>query len=363
MDAGSLRGAGVVFFSDYFERVKRLTPPIRWLPLAATACVSPQLAPAPDAHPGPPSYADAVDRISAQQRVDDSVAVANGRSILMTHGGPAPRVYVLLHGFTDAPTQFASVGAHLFADGANVYIPRLPHHAERTAGLRAISRVRSDELARFADTTIEMARGLADTVVVVGLSAGGVLAGWISQFHPEVHRAVLIAPAIAPGIISDDDAGGLVMLASRLPDIERRSAPDTTRPENITGITSRGLAELLRLGHQVHEQAENGSPAVRNIVFLLNERDRTVSEAAALDLAQRWMDRGAGVWAYRFTAATNLPHNVMELTSHGGNTDLVYPIVEALARGVPVMQPEVVRLLSVPCEGFRCRLRRWAREP
>jgi carboxylesterase len=335
-----------------------------WLSLFAVACAPPQTAPSPDPHPGAPSYADAVARIATQQRQDDSVAVPGGRSLLMTHGAPAPRVYLLFHGFTDAPTQFAAVGAHLFADGDNVYIPRLPHHAERVSPLRAISRVRSDELARFADSTVEIARGLGDTVIVVGLSAGGVLAGWIAEFHPEVQRAVLIAPAIAPGGLSDDDGGGLVILASKLPDIERRAAPvDTGRPENVPGITTRGLAELLRLGRRVHDQAENGPPAVRDIVFLLNERDRTVSEAASLDLAQRWMDRGAGVRTFRFTAATNLPHNVMELSAHGGNTDLVYPVVESLARGHGVVQRDTVQLLGVPCQGFRCRLRRLAGAP
>jgi carboxylesterase len=330
-----------------------------WISLATAACITPQVAPEPDVHPGAPSYVDAVARITTQQLRDDSVAVANGRSILLTHGAPAPRVYVLLHGFTDAPTQFATVGAHLFADGANVYIPRLPHHAERTSPLRAISRVRRDELARFADSTVEIARGLGDTIVVVGLSAGGVLAGWIAQFHSEVQRTVLIAPAIGPGHVSDDDAGGLVILASKLPDVERMNAPiDTSRPENIDGITTRGLAELLQLGRRVHEQAENGSPAVHDIVFLLNERDRTVSESATLDLAQRWLDRGASVSAYRFAASANLSHNVMELTSRGGNTDLVYPVVEALARGQGVAQSDTVRLLGVPCLGFRCRLRR-----
>jgi len=339
-------------------------PAVLGVSLVAAACAPPQTAPGPDAHPGAPSYADAVARIATQQRQDDSVAVANGRSILMTRGAPAPRVYVLLHGFTDAPTQFATVGAHLFADSANVYIPRLPHHAERTSPLRAISRVRSEELSRFADSTVEIARGLGDTIIVVGLSAGGVLAGWIAEFHPEVQRAVLIAPAIAPGIVSDDDGGGLVLLASKLPDIQRGAAPaDTIRPENVAGITTRGLAELLRLGRRVHDQAESGPPAVHDIVFLLNQRDRTVSEAASLDLAQRWLDRGADVRVYRLTALTNLPHNVMELSSRGGNTNLVYPIVEALARGHGVAQEDTVRLLGVPCEGFRCRFRRLAPEP
>lgn len=330
-------------------------------PLVLAACVnpSPEVSAVPAAHPDAMSYSDAVARISARQRQDDSVAVANGRSILMTHGAHTPHVYVLLHGFTDAPTQFAAVGANLFADGDNVYIPRLPHHAERVAPLRAISRVRGDELARFADSTAEIARGLGDTIVVVGLSAGGVLAGWIAQFHPEIQRAVLIAPAIGPGRVADDEGAGLVILASKLPDIERATGPiDSMRPENIPGITTRGLAELLRLGKRVHDGAEAAPPGARDIVFLLNERDHTVSESAAVDLAQRWLDRGATVAAYRFRATEKLPHNVLELTSHGGNTDLVYPVVEALARG---MAPATVPQLDVPCEGFRCRLRRWAR--
>src|SRR5262249_19235466 len=158
----------------------------------------------------------------------------------------------------------------------------------------------------------EIARGLGDTIVVVGLSAGGVLAGWMTEYHPEVQRAVLIAPAIAPGHLPDGEAQGLVVLASKLPDVVHMQAPiDTARPENVPGITTRGLAELLRLGRRVYDDAERAPPAVRDVVFLLNEADRTVSEEASIDLAQRWLDRGASVEAYRFSTAAKLPHNVM----------------------------------------------------
>ena len=52
---------------------------------------------------------------------------------------------------------------------------------------------------------------------------------------------------------------------------------------------------------------------------------------------------------YRFTAPANLPHNVMELSSRGGNTNLVYPVVEALARGTDVAQ-------QARCVCSRCRV-------
>jgi carboxylesterase len=262
-----------------------------------------------------------------------------------------------LHGFSDAPTQFATVGAHLFADGDNVYIPRLPHHAERSAPLRALARVRAEELASFGDSTADIARGLGDTIIVVGLSAGGVIAGWIAQTHATVHRAVLIAPAIAPGGLSDDQGAGLVVLASTLPDIQRARAPDSSRLENVPGITTHGLAELLRLGRRVYDAADNKPSGARNVVFLLNELDHTVSEDASVDLAQRWFDRGAAVSVYRFGAAAKLPHNVMELTERGGNVEVAYPVVEALARAAT--PPPTVRLLGVPCHGFWCTVRRW----
>jgi pimeloyl-ACP methyl ester carboxylesterase len=327
--------------------------------IAACGGITPQVVPVPADHADTMSYTDALLRIGVRQHLDDSVAVANGRTILMTHGDRAPRVYVLLHGFTDAPTQFATVGAHLFADGANVYIPRLPHHAERVSPLRAIGRVTSDELARFADSTTQIARGLGDTIVVVGLSAGGVLAGWITEHHPEVHRTVLIAPAIAPGRLPNGEGETIVILASKLPEVVRMGAPiDTARPENIPGITTRGLAELLRLGQRVRDQAGIAPPSVHDVVFLLNEADRTVSEEAALELAQRWTDRGATAKAYRFGIGAKLPHNVMELSTHGGNTELVYPIVEALARQGAAEAPEIVELLGKSCVGFWCRFRR-----
>ncbi len=331
---------------------------------AGAACggVAPHVASVPAEHSDTLSYSDALLRIGIRQRHDDSVAVANGRSILMTHGDRATRAYVLLHGFTDAPTQFATVGAHLFADGANVYIPRLPHHAERASPLRAIGRVTSDELARFADSTAQIARGLGDTIIVVGLSAGGVLAGWITEYHPEVLRTVLIAPALAPGRLPTNEGESVVILASKLPEVVRRTAPvDTARPENIPGINTRGLAELLRLGQRVRDRAAMAPPSVRDVVFLLNEADHTVSEDAALEAAQHWMDRGATPKAYRFGVGAKLPHNVMELTAHGGNTELVYPIVEALAREGAAESPEIVQLLGAPCDGFWCKLRRWMR--
>lgn len=325
--------------------------------LFALACSRPreeQTAPYPIAPP--PTYEDVIARVARRQVGDDSVVAHGGRSILLTHGQRTPRAYVLLHGFTNSPSQFLNVGERLFATGDNVYIPRLPRHAERDAPVRKLSRVNADEFTMFADSIVDVARGLGDSVVVAGMSAGGAITAWIAQWRADVHRAVLIAPAIGAGLLSEDTGRELLDLASALPNITRTTRPDTTRPDMVQGTTSRGLSEVLRLGQRVRDQALDRAPRVKDIAFLLNARDRTVSEEASVDLAQRWFDRGATVSVYKFPSALKLPHNVMEQTGRGGNTEIVYPVVMALARGMT--PPPAAPLQSVPCRGFRCSMKR-----
>ena len=140
--------------------------------------------------PPAPTYDDAVARVARRQAADDSVVAQGGRSILLTHGQRTPRAYVLLHGFTNSPSQFLDLGERLFATGDNVYIPRLPHHAERVAAVRQLSRVNADELTMFADSIVDVARGLGDSVVVAGMSAGGTITAWVAQWRADVQSTL-----------------------------------------------------------------------------------------------------------------------------------------------------------------------------
>jgi esterase/lipase len=324
-------------------------------------CTTAQVVTTPVPRPVSTSFADAVALVGQRQVEDDSVVVAGGRSLLLTHGVRTPRVFVLLHGFTDLPEQFAAVGQHLFAAGDNVYIPRLPRHGSRRASMRSLGRITASELAQFGDSCVTIASGLGDSIIVVGLSAGGVVAASMAQNHAEVRRAVLIAPAIAAGVLSDDAAHGLILVASRLPEITRTNAPlDSTRADYVQGITTHGLAQVLRLGQEIREASAARAPAAKEMSFLLNEADHTVSEQAAIDLAQHWSSHGARVTVHRFPASLALPHNVMEIDARGGNVGLVYPVVEALARGVtpPSISENVVEVHRDACSGWRCALKR-----
>src|SRR5258705_13984169 len=64
-------------------------------------------------------YADALRRIDSLRAGDSSAISDECGTELMTHGGPTPHVIVLLHGLTNCPAQFDSLGRIAFARGAN----------------------------------------------------------------------------------------------------------------------------------------------------------------------------------------------------------------------------------------------------
>ena len=281
-------------------------------------------------------YSAAVARAQLRQAQDDSVVAPGGRSILMGHGERTARVFVLLHGFTDSPKQFESLGQRLFATGDNVYIPRLPHHAEAQGRMRSLTRITASELAAFGDSTIDIARGLGDSIIVVGLSAGGNVAASI--------RSNIATRRVARGAHRTGNR-----CWSRL---RRRGARTHDRcvapPERDAKRSTRQRASRLHPGHHDARTCA-ASPAARRrdprrgrrfsgrraSNHVLTERERSHRERRGVvgSGARRWTEGPSLVSVYQFPGALRLPHNVMETTARGGNLELVLPVVEAMARG------------------------------
>lgn len=284
-------------------------------------------------HPDPASsFADAMRRAALQQRADLSVAAPGGSTVVLTHGARTPRAVVLLHGFTNSPSQFERFAPLLFAAGDNVYVPRLPRHAQRHGTVVALGRLTAEELRRSADSAVDIAAGLGDSVIVVGLSAGGTMAAWIAQYR-RVQRAVIIAPVLrlsrVPALLSDP----LTNVALRLPNVSWSETPDPTEPDRELGVSTRAIAELLRLGQVVRETAHPLPPQAREIAFLMNAHDRTVATAPAVELARRWSMQGATVRVYRLPDSLKLRHDIVDSRQAWARPDVVYPAMEALAHG------------------------------
>lgn len=271
--------------------------------------------------------------VSGVQRADDSVATPRGRSIVLTHGRATARAIVLLHGFTNSPLQFDSLAALLYREGDNVYVPRLPDHAVRGGGATTLAQITAEALRDASDAAVDIARGLGDSVIVVGLSGGGTMALWIGQFRGDVRRVVIIAPLVAvsrvPSIVETPAIG----LSIRLPEITHADPRDTLQPDRELGWSTHGVGQILRLGLAARRASIATSPAVRDARFLLNANDRTISAAPVLVLARRWLRHGAFVAAYVLPDSLRLPHDVIDPRQRIRRTDVVYPIVQALVRG------------------------------
>jgi esterase/lipase len=275
------------------------------------------------------------------------VVAPGGRTVLLTHGRRTPRVDVLLHGFTDSPSQFAELADSLYQRGDNVYVPRLPHHAERSGDARALAGLTAVQLRQTADSAVDVATALGDTVVVVGLSVGGTMAAWMGQHRAEVRRVVMIAPAFEAGRVPSRLEGFLINLTERLPNVTRRSAPDSARPDRNPGFATHALAEVLRLGKAVEKNADREPPKAAAFAFMLNDFDRTVSSGGSLKVAKEWDAHGARVSVYAFPASLGMPHNVLDGREPGGQPALVLPEVIALTEGESPRGPIQERPLHV----------------
>jgi carboxylesterase len=278
-------------------------------------------------------YADAIARAKRQIAADDSIAAPGGSTILLTHGGRTSRVVVLLHGFTDSPRQFAALADSLYAQGDNVLVPRLPHHAERGKDASELARLTAAELCRTGDAAIDIAAGLGDSVVVVGLSVGGTLAAWTAEHRAEVRRAVVIAPPFEVAHVPSMLERPLVNFGSHVPNLSHRATADTARPDRDPGFATHGLAQVLRLGLAVRRDAERFSPATAEVLFLVNANDHTVKTAPVIDLARVWNRRGTAVMVYEFPDSLGLPHNIVDPINRPARSGAVYPVLEALAHG------------------------------
>jgi len=287
-------------------------------------------------HPNPSrSYSNAVARAKRQIAADDSVAAPGGSTILLVHGGRAPRAVVLFHGFTDSPHQFAALAESLYVRGDNVLVPRLPHHAERGKDASELGRLTAAELCRTGDAAVDVASGLGDSVIVVGLSVGGTLAAWAVEHRVEVRRAVVIAPAFEVAHVPSMLERVLVNVGSHLPNVSHRAAADSTRPDRDPGFATRGLAQVLRLGLAVRREADRLSPANAEVLFLVNANDRTVKTAPVIDLARTWNRLGTPVMVYELPESLALPHNIVDPINRPAKAGAVYPVLEALAHGNP----------------------------
>ncbi|MBI5710264.1 MAG: alpha/beta hydrolase [Candidatus Eisenbacteria bacterium] len=307
------------------------------LALAALLLLRP-LAPAGLAsHPRPArSYGEALARIAVLRALDGPEIAPECRTLLLTHGARTGRVVLVFHGLTNCPEQFHALGDRLFECGANVFVPRVPRHglADRMTG--ELAQLDARELRAFTDAATDIARGLGDSVTVVGLSVGAVMAAWAGQERADVDRAVAIAPLL--GVTQA--RGWLTPAATRLVLALPNVFPwwDSERKQHLLGpkhvyprFSTRAVGQTLLLGGAVLHDARRRPPAARALVVVTVGHDVAVDNGMCAELVRAWQAHGArDLTAYEFPESLRLNHDIVDPEQAGGNPRLTYPVLEDL---------------------------------
>jgi alpha-beta hydrolase superfamily lysophospholipase len=181
------------------------------------------------------TYAEAAARFEELSARDNDKVNSLCRSQLLTHGEKVERAIVLVHGIPNCPQQYAKLGPLFHERGLNVLIPRMPHHGLADRATHDLRLLTTEELRAFADETTDIACGLGEQVIYLGLSAGGILATWVAQFRPDVAKAVAIAPALNVAHVPARLNGALIATMNTLPDryLKRPAAAMAVTPPYV----------------------------------------------------------------------------------------------------------------------------------
>ena len=277
-------------------------------------------------------YADALRRVAAVQARDGAAIAPECRTLLLTHGAHAPRAVVLLHGLTNCPEQFRTLGERLYERGANVYIPRLPEHGLADRMTTALARLDARAMCEATDEAVDIGCGLGDSVIVVGLCIGGSMAAWAAQERADVVRAVPIAPlqglARARGPLTLPATNLLMTLPNQFVWWDDKVKTNLPGPKHVyPRFSTRSVAQTLLLGAWVEAEARRAPPAARSIVVITVGSDVAVDNGAVTRLARLWRAHGARLTTYEFPAALGLNHDIIDPEQVGGNPALVYPVL------------------------------------
>jgi carboxylesterase len=281
-------------------------------------------------HPHPThDYAGALERIRAFEAREPAPMNPVGRLKLLTQGHKVARAIVLVHGYTNCPEQFRTLGERFHALGYNVLIAPLPHHGLADRMTKAHGRLTADELARYTDETVDIAQGLGEHVTVMGLSAGGVVAGWVAANRKDVDCAVLIAPAFEYGHVATPLTVAAMNALIPLPDefdwwnpkLKEKVPPEYCYPWH----SRRALMQILRLGFATRDKARTGPPRAQRIVVVTTASDHGVNNAATMGVVGLWRAHGATVTTYEFPESLHVQHDMIDPQQPDQRIEIVYP--------------------------------------
>jgi len=275
------------------------------------------------------SYAESLERIAQFEQNRQEAMNPLCRTVLMSHGRKTPRAVILVHGYTSCPVQFKELGRYLYQEGCNVLIAPLPRHGLKDRMNLEHADLKARELAGYADTVVDIAEGLGEDIVMMGISAGGVITAWAAQHREAIDQAIIISPAFGFKAIPVPLTALAMNVYSLLPDtmtwwdpkLKTAVTPDYSYPR----YSRHALTEILRLGFDVSKLSNEQPPAARRLTVVFNDSDSKISNPMTWKIVNQWKQHNAPLDTLRFQADLNLPHDIVNPDVPGEHIQAVYP--------------------------------------
>ncbi len=290
------------------------------------------------------SYDDAVARFDAFSKAEtDNPAInTDCYSDLKTHGEETDIVYVFYHGLTSCPSQFNVLGKDFYDDGYNVLIPRLPGHGFADQDIAHLEDLTAEELTAFGDQTVDMAEGLGKKVVVVGLSGGGTISGWIGVNRSDVQAAVLLNPFFSISQIPSWATKTVTNFGLTIPNMNfysnapASSSSSSSSKDNYHGLSTQGESQFMHLGLAVIKMAKQNPPGVSNFVAMVLQNDPVVNNQETRKFINKVISYPEiAVVDYMISDDHGLPHDIITPESNVEDTDYVYSLIMRILPGSP----------------------------
>jgi pimeloyl-ACP methyl ester carboxylesterase len=264
-----------------------------------------------------------LDAILARERADTRIA---HRTRWWVADHVAPTAVVLLHGLTNSPPQYDALAPLLHARGHAVIVPRFPMHGYRDRMTDALAALRATDLEATALEAVAIAALCGQRVVVMGISIGATLAGWLAA-RTRIDTGIAFAPFCGLrelyGGVNDALGAVLRTLPNAFgwwdPRVKEKQPPSHGYPRFAT----RALGESLRLSTDIGRAPRGSAPHGRRAVLVLHTNDPVVNNAHAHRRFATLREFGVD---YQRVVLQGLPemHDVIEPLPQA-HTDLVYP--------------------------------------
>jgi carboxylesterase len=278
------------------------------------------------------SYAAALARFEAENAKDPIPLNPLCEPKILGHGERTAKVVVLFHGVSSCPRAFVDFAPLLYDRGYNVLVARMPYNGHADRATDSLRNLTAEGLAAWGDASVDIAAGLGEEIVVLGISAGGTAAAWAAQNRPEVRRGVLVAPFFGLGNFGPRVNLALMRAMLLLPHLSIWKDPLLRdrfegMPHAYQRQSTRATGEIMRLGLATYREATEGRPAAPEAAIVTNAADTAVANVVTGYLARRWQEGGMQVFEYEFPAEHGLGHELIDPLEPGADPALTYPVI------------------------------------